>query len=293
MSTQASITNVALSVSPRWLASPAYVAVAVAVPGPTLSVYTTATDSERPTPLTVAEPPLDRAALLLAAVRAASAYAAGMKDAAAQRDLAGKRFELRIRFGCGGTREQGDDRGWRFDETRRTLRLSVKNDISASDPAVKAMVDKAFESVEGLWLGRPWLLVAACPQSVPPVAEPAAQAGESGSEAGSPAEAPPASPVTSRVGLAQFFTATDPRTALRRERPYESTTVLDESQAPSAQGYDFVMSGRLRALPDRRVIACHSASADMAPDCIISVRLDRAWIERPDNREMLAEWHGS
>src|ERR1700741_3492845 len=50
----------------------------------------------------VVEPPLDRAALLLAVARAPSATAIGAEDRVSQRELDGKRFEMRIRFGCPG-----------------------------------------------------------------------------------------------------------------------------------------------------------------------------------------------
>ena len=244
--------------------------------------------------LPVAEPPLDREALLIAAIRAASAHAAGADDGAAQRQLDGKRFEVRIRFGCAGGQDAEELRGWRFDETSRTLRLRIRNDIFANDPVVARVAGKNFETVEGLWLRRPWLLAAACPRTPEArTAEPAAvEQVESESEpAAETATGDEAASQARRVGIAQFYTAADPRTGQRRQRPYEATIVLDEGQAPSPQGYDFIISGRLRALPDRRVIACTATSAEAAPACIISVRIDHASIERPDNGERLAEWH--
>lgn len=240
-------------------------------------------------PLPVADAPLDRERLMLAAIRAASAFAAGADDSAAQRELDGKRFELRIRFGCGPAEAQEESRGWRFDEAKRTLRLRVAPDISAEDPVAAAIAAEGFEGVEGLWLRRPWLLAAACPRTPPPAAP--EQAEEAESERDEPAAK---TPVTAgwKVGLAQFFSSTDSRTGRRRQRPYETTKVLAEGQQPSAQGYDFVVSGRIRALPDRRVIACSFAETGTPPACIISVHVDRTWIERPDNREMVAEWTG-
>lgn len=243
-------------------------------------------------PLPVAEPALNRENLLIAAMRAASAYATGTDDGAAQRKLDGKRFELRMRFGCRDSDAEGEGRGWSFDDARRTLRLRVMNDISADDAVIAGIVAAGFESVEGLWLRRPWQLEAACPRVVqPPIqAKPTVDEAERDQEDDLPAAVVIASP---RVGIAQFYSHADPRTARREQRPYEATRVLDEGERPSDQGYDFVLSGRLRALPDRRVIACWSDHAKKAPDCIISVRIDRAWIERPGSHELLAEWHGS
>lgn len=237
----------------------------------------------QPAPLTVAERPLDREALLLAALRAASAFSAGSDDSETQAKLDGKRFELRIRFGCANGTDEA--RGWRFDEANRTLRLRVTPDISEADPVAAEIAGEQFETVEGLWLRRPWLLTATCPADSLPAG------GEAG-EAIDKSE-PTASGAAARmVGLAQFFSPTDSRTTRRRQRPYEATKILEEGQAPSAKGYDFVLSGRLRALPSRRVIACLAKAPEEPPACIISVHVDRAWLERPDNRELIAEWGG-
>lgn len=228
----------------------------------------------------VSEPPLDRAGLILAAIRAASAFAAGEDDRALQRRLDGKRFELRIRFGCGAA--GSDPQGLRFNEQDRSLRLQIAPDLSEDDPAVAGVGGDRFEAVEGFWLQRPWMLSAACPATPKPQAP---------AEAEVPADAdqpPPA--VGWRLGIAQFFAESDARTTRRNQRPYEATKILDEGQRPSPQGYDFILSGRLRALPDQRVIACRADRPARAPDCIVSVHIDGARMERPDNGDLLAEW---
>ena len=240
--------------------------------------------TERPT-LSVAEPPLDREQLLLAAVRAASALAAGSDHSEAQRQLDGKRFELRIRFACGA---ENEERGSRFSTADRTLRLRMTPDLARDDPAVARIAGDGFESIEGFWLRRPWMLSAACPaRSKPPAQPPETGDLDKTKEA---AGASPAERRTPRLGIAQFFAASDSRVTRRRLRPYEATIVLDEGQVPSADGYDFILSGRLRALPDRGVIACSAERPDLPPDCIISVHVDRARMERPGTRELVAEW---
>ena len=90
--------------------------------------------------------------------------------------------------------------------------------------------------------------------------------------------------------MAQFFTKTDPRTGRRDDRPYEATKVLAEGEQPSADGYNLVLSGRLRAQPLGRVISCRSSSVDAAPQCIVSAHFDRVWIENPRSKEILASW---
>ena len=243
----------------------------------------------------IAEAPLDRAALLFATMRAVSALAAGADDSTEQRRLAGKRFELRLRFGCGGGVAGDEGRGWRFDTKQRTIKLKVAPDISGDDPVAAAIAGDAFETIEGFWLRRPWLLTPACP--VAPVmklpdAEDAAAAKPEPDPGIEDESEPAAAPLGRRVGIAQFFTESDSRTARRRNRAYESTTVLAADEPPSPSGYDFVLSGRLRALPDRRVVACVTDAPQVAPSCIISVHVDRVWIERADNHKQLAEWTG-
>jgi hypothetical protein len=157
-----------------------------------------------------------------------------------------------------------------------------------------AIAGDAFEAAEGFWVPRPWLLQPGCPVVPPPTAP--AQPAEAGTAKNPPSEAAKAKvapqPVAQqRVGIAQFFSDTDSRTLRRDGRPYEATKVLEIGQAPSAQGYDLVLSGRLKRLPNGRVIRCRVERPDLPPQCIVSASFDRVWIERPDTKESLAEWN--
>ena len=255
---------------------------------------------ELPLPrLPAADPPLDRAALLLAVASAASAVALGKADAMAQRELDGDRFELRIRFGCPGVTpvaEQGSFNA-RFDAANRTLRLRAAPDLRIDDPWITTLAGDTAEAVEGFWLRRPWLLDSGCPAN----AASSSQAGQSPTPRSNEAETakaasagrdepPPAIASGPRIGIAQFFTDMDARTGRRGDRAYEATKVLAAGEHPSSQGYDLVLSGRLARLPDGRVIACRARSADVPPDCIVSVDIDRVRIDRPDTSGVLAEW---
>lgn len=257
--------------------------------------------------LPVPSPPMDRAALLTAAAQAASAIAAGTDDREAQRKLDGNRFEMRIRFGCMGPVPADEERmaGWRFDPKSRTLRVQATPDVLPDDPAIAAVAGEGFEAVEGFWIARPWILQDACPaRPDPAVAVDTADKADAGQSAPKPKAAP--KPVAEdsaeaaairrqgkpshSVAIAQFFTATDSRLGRRDHRPYKATKLLPEGAAPSASGYNLVLSGRLKRLPDGRTIACHAEGPDARPQCVISADFDRAWIERPDTRELVAEW---
>lgn len=247
-------------------------------------------------PLPVAEPPMDRAAILLAVARAASAAALGGDDAGDQRRLDGKRFEVRIRFGCpNGARPRASATApappfhIRFDAADRTLRIRATPDLSLDDPRVTSLAPDGVEAVEGFWMYRPWLLADGCP-AVPqaPATDTPAPAGGAAEADPQPAAAPPGR--TQRVGLAQFFTEADPRTRRRDQRAYESTKVLEADEQPSANGYNLVLSGRLRTLPGGRVINCRVLDVHSPPECVVSAAFDRVWIEVPGAGTPLAEW---
>jgi hypothetical protein len=255
--------------------------------------------------VTVADPPLNRAALIDAVAQARSASALGRDDLEAQRRLDGKPFEVRIRFGCRSPVEPMAESASfkvRFDEAERTLRISASPDLSLGDALAAQIAGDAVEAVEGFWMRQPWLLTDGCP------ADPPERSGET------PGWAETASPGAERrtdekrepdetagaavlptapsnwIGLAQFFTDADPRTGRRDHRAYEVTKVLGESEGPSREGYNLVLSGRLRQLPGGRVIHCRVEERNAPPECIVSAQFDRVWIERPGSGEVLAEW---
>lgn len=238
------------------------------------------------------QPPLDRAHLLTAIAQAASDYAAGIDDSQRQKDLADQKFEFRIRFGCNGPDgpKAKSVSGWSLDPDTHALRVHAAPTLSKGDPAVVAIADSNFEAVEGFWIDRPWLMAAVCPRPLEAPAADAGSPGDSKAAALAPAETsmPPVQPAHI-AGIAQFFTAADPRTMRRDGRSYEATKRLDDNDQVKG-GFDLVLSGRLVALPDGRVIACTPAGADQRPACIASVEFGKVSLERADTHETLAEW---
>ena len=251
------------------------------------------------------EPPLERAELMFAVARAASAAAAGVDDSVDQRALDGRRFELRIRFGCRGSSPDLQEAmfGWALDRESGTFRIKATPTISFDQEVVQQIAGEEFEAAEGFWIPRPWLLDPACPAATdlqPPSVESAEESepppsgeglngdplvpDEDAQETRSPQ---PASPM---VGIAEFFRETDSRTRRRGMQPYETVKTLEAGQSIGSQGFNLVLSGRLRALPTQQVIACASRGPDSRPACIVSARVDRVRLERPDTRELLAEW---
>lgn len=231
--------------------------------------------------LPAVDPPLDRAGLLLAVGRAASDFASGSSDAARQRELDGRRFAVALRFGC--PNDESASRISSFDETTRVLRVRIEPDLTARNPLAFGPAFAQFEAVEGFQIRRPWLLRAACP----------AVRAEPGDVAAVPAppgpNATPAQGAAPVIGLAHFFTEQDSRTLRRANRAYQATVKLAEDEQPSSQGYDLVLSGRLAALPDGRVIACMDQGPEAPPACVVSVSFDRVALQRPDGT-LVAAW---
>ena len=241
---------------------------------------------EEPPPRPLPPPgPLDRETLLIAIAHAASDHAAGVDDLQAQRTLEGRRFEVRLRFGCGPPGLVAGASGWSFDRDSRKLHIRAVPSLTLDDPLVRT-IGRGAEAAEGFWLARPWLLTAVCPAARDAAPDPVDTPTDEAREA---QEAEPA-PRFARVGLAQFYTETDARTRRRSDRPYEVTQVLAEGDELGEEGFNLILSGRLRALGAGRVIHCRGASPDAPPDCIVSSDIDRVWIERPQDQSVIAEW---
>ena len=243
------------------------------------------------------DPPLDRADLLAAIASAASAKATGTDDGAAQRQLDGRQFEVRIRFGCSGPAPDLADQplGWAFDAERRRLRVQARPTITADEPLLKGLTAVDFEAAEGFWIPRPWLLSASCP--VAAAVKPETAGSNTGSQAQKKnretkgasgiADSLPRGP---RVGIAQFFSSMDTRTGRRGDRPYEAVKVLGDSRPLGSQGFNLVLAGRLRAKTGLGVIGCVAPGPDSPPSCVVSADFDKVWIERPDTKEIVAQW---
>ncbi len=261
-------------------------------------------------PIPALEAPLDREKLLVAAMYAASDFVTGADDEQRQDDLADKKFEFRFRFGCAGPGSDESEKAfdWTLNKKTGALKVRATPKLSPKDAPVEAIAGESFETVEGFWVPQPWLLAATCPKAEADNAQPVAPTKQADDQAkasadsaskkkkpsktatGDQGEAPAAPAALSRsVGIAQFFTATGPRTLRRSGRPYQATKRLQAGEEPTG-GFDLVISGRLAPLPDGRVIACTRAASGERPSCVISVEFGKVAIERADTHEQIAQW---
>lgn len=205
---------------------------------------------------------LDRQGLIVAALQAMTSAALGRDDAAAQRALGGRKFAIRIRFGCPGVTDP--DREWSYDDKKQVLRVRVRSSVTDATLPASGLPADEYQGAVGFALGHPWLLGAGCP--VGPF-----RAVESGAPA---------------IVIAQLFTGTDSRVQ-RPQSDYELTKSLEPNRQPG-DGLDLVLSGRLAELADGRPIHC--AASGPAPACVVSATIDRVAIENPASATLLGEW---
>jgi len=217
-------------------------------------------------------PPADRRALLTAVNAAAAAHAAGEAYPSDAQALAGRRFAVRLAFGCGGRLASGSSVRLAYDPTKQTLQATALPETwTDAEWARAGVAPEKVEAIEGFWIRRPWLLAESCPAEhdieITPVAE--------------------AAPAQETVALAQIYEKGGSRLLRRSGRPYEITRKIPPEQAPSAEGLRLVLEGRLVTGPTP--IHCHSAGADHRPVCLINVQFERVAFEDPAGR-MISEW---
>lgn len=222
-------------------------------------------------------PPLDRAGLLAAVADAADAVARGAPLPPANEALVGRSFVLRLPFGCGG--EMPEDKqeqrwaGWQLNPKTRALRLMARgSEVAEADWVKQLAAEMTFDAVEGFWIRRPWTRAEQC--------------GPGGGTASDALLGPP----EQRLAIAQFYSPDAPRTLRRGDRPYASTVKLEEGEAPSPQGYQLQLEGRLSGFSDGQPVHCLQQNAATAPRCVIAVEFERVAFAAPGKDEAIVEW---
>ena len=212
-------------------------------------------------------PPLDRRAILQAVDEAANAFALGRPHPKDVLELAGRRFELVLPFGCHGSGPETAPLRYEWDTEERKLKISAVPQTWTTTEPVRSLVGAAeTEAIEGFWIARPWIRDAACPQGSP---------------------APGATPSPRHVALAQAFAKGGSRLLRRNGRPYQATRKLDEGQTPSPGGYRLTLAGRI-VDDGRPPVLCRGDGPDQRPTCFVRMELDR--VALGSENEQIAEW---
>lgn len=233
-----------------------------------------------PTPIVSVPTTLTRAALLAATSRAAAAYAAGDRMEG-EDPLVGRRFALRVPFGCNGPQptaaeSAGDGLArWSWGPESQTIQLTLTPGDWLNTALISGAAGSDWEAVEGFWIPRPWLT-----------------AGDCSTVRADPLQSGDGAPSPQTVGLAAVFTKEDSRVGRRNGRAYAFTIrpTGDTPLAAPVGGYRLVLEGRLASFPDGRAIRCRASSPDQRPVCIAAIRLDRVAFTNADSSILLSEW---
>jgi hypothetical protein len=244
---------------------------------------------------TVPTPPLARADLIEAAARAADSTARGVPAPPDLRALAGRRFMMKIPFGCGGTVQAGSAFEWRYDADNQNLRASITPQAFTASALVGDLArGQAIEAAEGFWISRPWLRVGDCPSaSSPPM--PGTGEGAQVSVPESPSVASP-DPVSSQpsaretLGIVELFEPGSRRAARRNGRPYELVARIGPGEIDLASGLRLVLEGRLASTANEAPIACRSGGFERPPTCLIAAEFERVAVTDGSGQRVLAEW---
>lgn len=255
------------------------------------------TETSVPLPIPTWSGPLARPDVLALAALAADTTAAGMApdDELVQSD--GRRFEIRLPFGCTGAAAPDADSGWTYNEANGTLRVFVTPERWGSEdwPMPAARTD-TVESIEGFWIERPWTSSEACPARP---AEPEMANAETDQEVAGETEIEDEPETTEAVSepqalptlaVGQIYTTESPRSGLREGQAFRAVVRVPAGDLDTSQGFRLRISGRLTRAGGPAPTICRQASPSRRPVCLVTVAMDEVSIENPATGETLATW---
>ena len=248
---------------------------------------------------------LTRADLIDAAGRAADAHARGVAIAPEDSALVGRRFTLRLPFGCGGPASADSEAPlrWSYDPEAETLRVWVTPNVWTDAAPVRAAAEGIdYEAAEGFWIEWPWLRSGECPvtqqpsEAVVPAEEgaegnataAAVPIGVAGTSSDSSETAP--TPARQTLALVELFEPGSRRAARRNGRPYTVVTKLAPGAIDLSKGLRVVITGRLARLKGGAPVVCGGTIIDERPLCLIGAEIDRVAITDASGERTLGEW---
>lgn len=221
---------------------------------------------------------LGRSDLLALAARAADGAAAGRAPDAGLGDLNGRRFELRLPFGCDGPAGETSQAAmrWRYDADAQALRINVSPTLWPAAAWWTGSPPPALDAVEGFWIARPWTSSEDCPVE-------RESAGAVGAE-----------PVTlpgQTLAIGQILPADEAREGARDRTAYDAVVRVPEDRLDASKGFRLRISGRVAPMAGGGPVRCQQPlGPEQRPVCLIGVVLDEIAIENPAGGETLATW---
>lgn len=230
-------------------------------------------------PIVVTKPSvLSRADLISASRKAADEFTLLGRLPTVNDPLVGRRFAIKIPFGCGGNLGEYSPAQLSkfYNAETQSITLTATPGIWTTLPVLQASIaDSDIEAVEGFWLPRPWTSSDSCPVQtnypIPPT---------------------PTPPTGQTLGLGQLFAAGSSRVQRHADHPYIFTRKLTSSDTTSVNhAYRLVLEGRIVGYKDGRSLQCWTEAPDHHPLCIYSVAFDRVAFEDVDSGEILVNWN--
>jgi hypothetical protein len=232
---------------------------------------------------------LGRSDVIALAAAAADAMAAGTEAPPLLDEADGRRFTIRLPFGCNGPAASSstDRMRWRYDAATKALRLHAAATVWTladwsleSPPAQEGIADADSEAdrIKGFWIERPWTSSESCP---PAAAEPV---GEPGGASDSAAAALP----EHSLALGQVTSAKGRRSG----RVYDAVIKMAEDDLDTSKGFSLKVSGRITRLPGAGTVRCRrQGGPEQRPACLVGAVIDEVAIENPASGKTLATWN--
>lgn len=221
---------------------------------------------------------LGRSDLVALAAAAADAAAAGRAPGPEIAAADGRRFEVRLPFGCSGPAGEGSNAAmrWRYEADDQALRIQVSPMIWTAQDWWEGDAPAGIDAIEGFWITRPWTSSEDCPVA----ADRAMAAG--------------VEPVTlpgQTLALGQTFSAEGARGGRRDGEAYQAVIRVPEEDLRTADGFRLRISGRIARIPNGGPVRCRQpAGSEQRPICLVGMVVDEIAIENPATEETLATW---
>jgi hypothetical protein len=227
--------------------------------------------------IAAAPPPLTRAELIQGAAQAAGTFAAEGKLPDSVDSLVGRRFSIRIAFGCGGTFAGNGmaQASVTFDAIKQTVILTARPGVWTGLPLLQGLGDAAsIEAAEGFWLPRPWSSDDACPPNTVYLAP-----------------ATPTPPAAQTVGLVQLFTGDSSRAGRHADHPYEfRRKIPSDDTSMLGHAYRLVLEGTIIGYSNDHGLHCWMESPEHRPLCLYAVTFDHVAFQDDVTGDILANW---
>lgn len=221
---------------------------------------------------------LGRADLIALAAAAADAAAAGRDPGNEIAAADGRRFEVRLPFGCAGPAGEDSNAAmrWRYDTEDQALRIHVAPVTWTAQDWWAGEAAGGVEAVEGFWITRPWTSSEACP---------------SGGDRPAATGAEPVTLPGQTLALGQIFFADGARSGRRDGEAYETVVRVPEDALDASDGFRLRLSGRIARTRGAGPVRCRQpAGPEQRPICLVSVVLDEVAVENPATAATLATW---